>query len=241
MLADLSIALVFLFASLEMTTSFPSGPPNTTVVCKEMFPVGHGVDAQMSNPPYKIFLSQNIYTPLEKIQVTVQAERGYFIRGLFLQARLADCSGDHKDVPIGTFFLKPDERYLKTVSCLNRRYSTVSHLSNTPLDHAVFDWYAPDPHTGHIYFRATVVKQRRTFWTNVMSEFVRDIGSHAHPEYCPVRHLIDNDRELSTAKTPIDGKTQSPEKIKSGKAAVHPHILFVNFLLIVYVIQNHCL
>ncbi|KAL3868654.1 hypothetical protein ACJMK2_041433 [Sinanodonta woodiana] len=235
MLAYCSTALVILFASIEVTTSFHSGPPNTTIVCKEMFPVGHGVDAQMSSPPYKIFLSQNIYTPSEKIQVTVQAEKGHFIRGLFIQARLADCSGDHKDVPIGTFFLKPDERYLKTVSCLNTQYSAVSHLSNTPLGNAVFDWYAPDSHQGHIYFRATVVKQRRTFWTNVMSEFVRDIGSHAHPEYCPVRSLIDKDQELTTPQP----STVSPQKSKSGKDAVQPHILSVIFLVVIYFIMNH--
>ena len=62
------VILFWALAFLDMVSAFPSGPPNTRVVCQEMFPFGHGVDAQSSPPPYRIDISQNIYTANEKIR-----------------------------------------------------------------------------------------------------------------------------------------------------------------------------
>ena len=59
------ICAAFLFGAV---VTFPNGPPNTEYICQEMFPVGHQANAQFTKPPYEILLSNNMYTPFEKIR-----------------------------------------------------------------------------------------------------------------------------------------------------------------------------
>ena len=54
--------LVFTVFLIGNVNSFPYGVPNRPYVCQEMFPIGHGSNAQFSDPPFEINLSQNIYS-----------------------------------------------------------------------------------------------------------------------------------------------------------------------------------
>ena len=49
-------------------TCYHYGPPATEHVCTNMFPEGHHLDAQTSDPPFEIDLSQNVYTPWDEVQ-----------------------------------------------------------------------------------------------------------------------------------------------------------------------------
>ena len=63
-----TVLLAVAIQYLHVVTGFPTGPPRTDFVCKDMFPVGHGYDAQFTEPPYSIKLSQNVYTPWEELR-----------------------------------------------------------------------------------------------------------------------------------------------------------------------------
>ena len=55
------LGCIFFTLSLFGTlVAFSTGPPNTAEVCQHMFP-GHGVNAQMSTPPFEIKLSRKTY------------------------------------------------------------------------------------------------------------------------------------------------------------------------------------
>lgn len=52
---------------IPLATLHVTGPPPSPHVCREMFPMGHHVDAQMSESPYEIDLNMNVHKPWEKI------------------------------------------------------------------------------------------------------------------------------------------------------------------------------
>jgi hypothetical protein len=60
--------IALLCAQWYVCLSYHYGPPATEHVCKNMFPEGHHLDAQTSEPPFEIDLSQNVYTPWEEVQ-----------------------------------------------------------------------------------------------------------------------------------------------------------------------------
>lgn len=175
------------------STCFHYGPPATTHVCKNMFPEGHHVDSQTTEPPFEIMLSQNVYTSWEEIQVTLKAKPGHYFRGFFMQARRADCTHRFQYEPLGTFTVLPgDITLLKTLPCFNNKDSAVSHRTNESLAKAVFRWNAPAAQIGHIFFVATVVKERELFWTNVRYVFLRDLSNkESRAEFCPTKSYID--------------------------------------------------
>jgi hypothetical protein len=56
------LALLFLPGALAYSSGVPAG------ACALMFPKGHGVDAQTSNPPYTISVNATTYRPNDVIQ-----------------------------------------------------------------------------------------------------------------------------------------------------------------------------
>ena len=52
--------LTLLLTLLCPVGAYPKGPPLSA--CTEMFPVGHGKDAQQSAPPYRLYLSSTTFT-----------------------------------------------------------------------------------------------------------------------------------------------------------------------------------
>ena len=54
--------LIVIIPLLGHVSCLPYGAPNRPYVCQEMFPVGHGTDAQFSDPPFEITVLPNIYS-----------------------------------------------------------------------------------------------------------------------------------------------------------------------------------
>lgn len=211
MLQALLITSIFVNAFITCN-AFDTGPPNTEHVCKTMFPEGHHVDSQTKPSPYKISLSMNIYTPWDRLNVTVQASPDYYIKGLFIQARRANCSHPLQNEPLGVFHLKDRDPTLKTMPCLGKINSSISHRINVRLSEVDFQWFAPAKNVGHIYFVATVVHQQMVFWTNVTSEIIRSLETPGLGEKCAMKVLIDS---------PLINTTPGPSTTapKSGSSA----------------------
>lgn len=203
--------ILLLLCQLYCCHGYHYGPPPTEHVCREMFPEGHHVDAQPGeNPPFEIDLSQNVYTPWEEVEVKLRATDGLHFRGFFMQVRRANCSHPYKDEALGMFTVFPeDQELLKTMPCLNNRDSAISHRVNKTFNAVKFRWNAPAARMGHLYFRATVVRQQDIFWTNVKSHFMRDLDqSHAIAQYCNVRRQIEPGEVNTTPSPPTSSQKQ---------------------------------
>ena len=63
----LLLSLVFLI--IEIAKAHKKGPPvdSTPNLCMDMFPTGHGAQAQTSTSPYKIITSNKCYKKGQKI------------------------------------------------------------------------------------------------------------------------------------------------------------------------------
>ena len=78
--------------------------------------------------PYKLDIKRHwhgilyfSWTKCLYLSVTVRALHGFYIGGLFIQARRArNCNTDEQKMPVGVFKLLPGERHLKLMSCNNR-------------------------------------------------------------------------------------------------------------------------
>ncbi|XP_053393917.1 putative ferric-chelate reductase 1 [Mercenaria mercenaria] len=221
--------VVILCTQLCVCTCYHYGPPATEHVCRNMFPEGHHVDAQTSEPPFEIDLSQNVYTPWEEVQVTLRATQGYFFRGFFMQARRADCSHVFQYQPLGVFTVLPeDQNLMKTMPCLNHKDSAISHRTNQSFGKAVFRWNAPAAMIGHLYFTATVVKEQDIFWTNVKSVLMRDQSDKRRKgEYCPTKSRIDP-HEINTTPRPSRGTTEKLQESTTVTCGCHfnKHCIF---------------
>ncbi|VDI33353.1 Hypothetical predicted protein [Mytilus galloprovincialis] len=136
--------------------------------------------------PYKISINSTTYTANSVIEVFVYAngDHGYdFYEGMLLQVRRADCDHTSKDVSVGTFMLNTGEDFLTTMSCTNLD-DTVGHMAHAHIYNRTFYWKAPPMTEGPLFIRATIARRQRTFWMNVVSEFIMDPGSSITPETC---------------------------------------------------------
>ncbi|XP_060077433.1 putative defense protein [Ylistrum balloti] len=181
----LAIVICFLPAP---SRGFGMGPP--LGACVDMWPKAHGADSQTSDPPYTITVSKDTYTPGETLTVVVNTTINKdikFFEGLLLQARRANCSHTHFEEAVGTFNLPADETFLGLLNCQGGRNSAVGHIAHAHIVDRTFTWTAPDASVGHVYFRATVARRQTTFWTQVTSDFVRDVSESSSPSICPIQ------------------------------------------------------
>ncbi|XP_076462852.1 putative defense protein 3 [Babylonia areolata] len=165
--------VVVLLQTTASVTAYPNGAPDST--CLSMFPVGHRVNAMTSSPPFALEVTGGPLTfPNQSLTVTLRVKRDpdHFV-GMLVQARMADC---YSDKPVGSFYFQGEGNFLKVMDChIERPRSAVSHNASVKRTNKVqFFWLSPMSPPGHIYFRATVVKNVTTFWTNVFSEMVQD-------------------------------------------------------------------
>ncbi|XP_033738606.1 putative defense protein [Pecten maximus] len=178
-------ALVMLMCVLPMPSrGFGMGPP--LGACVDMWPV-HGADAQTSDPPYTITVSKDTYTPGETLTVMVNTtinEDIKFFEGMILQARRANCLHKHFEEAVGTFDLPLGETFLGLLHCQGGRNSAVGHIAHAHIVDRTFTWTAPATSVGHIYFRATVARRQKTFWTKVTSNFILDASESSSPQVC---------------------------------------------------------
>lgn len=192
--------LLLLTVCLMSAAAYPEGAPKTggegKNVCINMFPTGHGANAQSSTPPYELKVDK---TSLGngRITVTLKVKDGgtTYFEGVFVQARMASCGSTVGMEAIGKFSLSANDPFLQLYNCGdNMVNNAVGQKVNPRTTSTTFYWDQPASATGHVFFRATVVKNTQTFWTNVFSEFVRDTTntSELNTTYCEVQMTNDN-------------------------------------------------
>lgn len=149
--------------------------------CSHMFPTEHGYDARNDDPPFTITVDKNRYSPNEAITVTIDsnptdpddATREWFMEGILVQARKADCTSS---VPVGTFEVPECDNFLQVIDCLGVKNNAVRHYTHLHIYNKTFTWKAPDQAAGHVYIVATIARNRERFWMNVQSETIMDIS-----------------------------------------------------------------
>ncbi|XP_013385489.1 putative defense protein Hdd11-like [Lingula anatina] len=165
--------VVVVCCALGVTLAYPYGAPVGS--CLAMFPTGHAVDQQTSAPPFQIQVSQATYNPNDVINVTLHtlaSDLYKYWEGVLLQARRV---AGNMDEPIGTWtIMANDTNDLKTLNCSGINNSAVTHNVEKHYVTKVVQWTAPPQAQGHVKFRATFVKNKVTFWVNVMSATVQD-------------------------------------------------------------------
>ncbi|KAL8590227.1 hypothetical protein ACOMHN_010422 [Nucella lapillus] len=180
-----------ILAGLDLVRAYPNGPPMGA--CGHMFPTGHGNDAMTSDPPYSLVVTGGPLTMTgQTFNLTLRVKGGTeykYFKGWFVQARMASCYMPEK--PLGSFILPPGDTYSQLMNCHKERpNSALAHNKSMHVnDKLTFQWQAPNSLPGHFYFRATVVKNKSTFWTNVFSEIIKDESDQYFPvptKYCDV-------------------------------------------------------
>ncbi|KAM4722464.1 putative ferric-chelate reductase 1 [Rhinophrynus dorsalis] len=150
------VALLFVILPLHIV-AFPNG--RVEPACSTMIP-HHGVEPQTSQAPYTLTTSSNTYSPGQEITVTLSTTGTQF-KGFLIQART-----DNGTTPVGSFkVITPDAQPLTCTTAA----AAVSHTSNNLKTSIQVIWVAADSNGTDIHFRATVVENKLTFWTNVVS------------------------------------------------------------------------
>ncbi|XP_062566577.1 ferric-chelate reductase 1-like [Saccostrea cucullata] len=200
---------------IVVVIGYPNGaPPN---VCDTMVP-GHSGAVQTGASSYTMTMNSTIYTAGDVIEVTVT---GGTFRGIFIQARSANCS----TVSLPAFSLMTNEGNLKTLTCNNVQNSAVTHTTKSDKTQAKFYW-KPAANTGHIYFRATVVQVYSTYWVGIQSPVLRDSNSSD-----PVPSSICQPGGNTTVQTP--GGNNS-----NGGADLKPTLSFLSIVLMAFLLTT---
>lgn len=172
----------FFFLLLCLTTcrGYPGGAPWNS--CFVKVPKHKGTQQQSSDPPYEITLSKNSYSLGESITVTLKSKTtANLFRGLILGAH--PVTGDTENA-VGKFVSIPDDCkgiswYATTPSGPN----CVTHNSNGDRQSSTFTWQAPTQNFGNLIFTAAVVKNFKTFWTNVSSAVLVSNSASSVPSF----------------------------------------------------------
>lgn len=188
MVSTCALAL-FISISVPGVVSYATGPPLSA--CTDMFPVGHGTDAQNAKgiqPPFTITPNSTVYHAGDVIQIILNSTQPWFFEGVFIQARSANCSSPMKDSPIGTFRNIQGESRLSPISCSDKASSAIAHNQELKLTNITFYWIAPSVSVGHVYLRGTFARNKEVFWTNVFSDFIIDASlTNQTKQTCTVR------------------------------------------------------
>ncbi|XP_041351738.1 putative defense protein 3 isoform X3 [Gigantopelta aegis] len=200
------ILVCMVMVALTAVSAYPQGPPLWS--CAEMFPTKHKADAQTSTPIVNITLTDaqgnetTSYQAGDNITVTVSTadsqNSDMYFKGLFVQARRANCTSDKKSEPVGTFIIDSNSKFLKTMDCEKMSKSAVAQKVSMRQTTQTFTWTAPSSKVGHVYIQATIVKNVKTFWTGVASNFLKDNDDKSKPQVCPVRK-----KNAANVKTPV--------------------------------------
>ncbi|XP_071529874.1 putative defense protein 3 [Panulirus ornatus] len=129
-----------------------------TDACKSMFPSGHGVDAQLSEPPYVFTLPAKMAPNSEVIVILSGSGSSDTFKGFFVKA-----FNDATSSPIGSF------KAPKTIDC-DGPASGAHHANSTSKESVTLTWLPPLNFVGSVTFMATVVESRENFWTGVVSD-----------------------------------------------------------------------
>ncbi|KAK7508306.1 hypothetical protein BaRGS_00000545, partial [Batillaria attramentaria] len=156
----LSIFLPCLLSCLPGARAFSSGVRDINSVCTDMIP-GHNLSPQTREAPYTVqVLPSSDFLPGDSIKVVVASDAPF--KGFLLTALSTD-----DGLPIGTAVIT-DSAQSKLV-CSDG--ATATHTSSAEKSEVSINWVAPDDIApgSSVIFRATVVMNYQTFWTNIDS------------------------------------------------------------------------
>ena len=166
----LSTAFLCLLSTIN---AYKAGAPAT--VCNSMMPK-HGAAAQTDFAPYIILILPILYSSGTTHTVTL-VTTGSSFKGYLLTMRRVD---NHTIIVPG--FSAPNGAQLLT--CDNQTNAAVTHTDNSSKTSVMFTWTAPAQSVGDLQVVATVVQNKKTFWTNIESHRIVVFGSSTTTAGC---------------------------------------------------------
>ncbi|XP_046585638.1 putative ferric-chelate reductase 1 isoform X3 [Haliotis rubra] len=162
--------------------------------CLNLIPVHDGTTANTTQAPYSITVNATSIKQGTTVTVTLNATAadGYF-KGFLVQARCTKCTTADTAIVPGTFakYTASDDT-IKTKTCAGAEKNSMTHTSRSMKTSAVFTWTAPsnfDVSQG-VKFRATIVKDKPIWWTNVASQEISITGTNSAPHVAPVVAVV---------------------------------------------------
>ncbi|XP_071118350.1 putative defense protein Hdd11 [Haliotis cracherodii] len=226
--------LLWTFLACPPASCYPGGAP--VMACGDMFPSGHGTEAQVSPSPYRITVPKRKYDPNTTIKISLIATVGYF-RGVFVQARRVGCRVNVTEV-IGSFTINDNE--LEAQHCFGKIHSAVTHKMPSKKTRKDIYWTPPVTPAGHVVIRATFVMEKEMFWIGVESDILVDLQE------------MDTPKCIASTVRPIPAFTTTPPttpfvnyaddnvlgKYSSGAVGVHTNVAILGLLLLVQALSR---
>ncbi|CAG2123563.1 unnamed protein product, partial [Medioppia subpectinata] len=143
----------------------PGGAPET--VCKGLVP-NHLVPSQTAASPYVLVGQQNS----DSIELIIESSQNTPFRGFAVQAHLTNGSNGFNSAALGKFV--PKDSNIHTINCFGQQENTITHSDRSDKHRVSVVWVPPEdlPKGTHILFVGTIVKDKKTFWTNQTSQHI---------------------------------------------------------------------
>ncbi|KAK4881821.1 hypothetical protein RN001_005140 [Aquatica leii] len=160
MSALIPCAFTTLILTLAATYSvaFPDGAPVDTCVKAKVNQPNHSraKPQPQDKNPYRIIASDVNYGPGSQIAVTIEGDTHF--KGFFIQARDIETNqwiGEWEEIPN---------------TKVHPECSAITHADPEYKQKAVLIWTAPkNSHGGQVYFTGTVLKNYKTFWSDMIN------------------------------------------------------------------------
>ena len=138
--------ILILLTLVAYSVGSPVGAP--AAACLSMTP-NHGVEAQTSESPYRLSVSETAVKGGEIIKVELLAQPENSFKGFLIQART---SGSEFQI-VGEFLEDEDEATpFNFRDCASGTHNAVTHFSRDLKDKISFKWKAPENFEGSIQF-----------------------------------------------------------------------------------------
>ena len=157
---------------LSTINAYQNGAP--VGACDTMMP-NHSAVAQPDDSPYTISVEPMSYSNGTNVTVNLMSSSREF-KGYLLQMRRMD-----NQTIIAGFSILMDGQL---VECDNQINAAVTHTDNSFKTSVMFTWTAPAQSVGDLQVVATVVQNKKTFWTNIESHRIVVFGSSTTTAGC---------------------------------------------------------
>ncbi|CAG2257937.1 unnamed protein product [Mytilus edulis] len=196
---NLILTFCFFLSNVSICLAYSTGAPKSKTVCSRRQP-HHGVQPQITSSPYVILVNTTFPGYGDLIEVTVEAKENSRFRGFLIQALPENDKFVQTDTkPIGSFSSGG-----KFINCFQDN-DTVTHTNNQDKSSIKLIFKMS---TSEVYknfsFRATIVKDFRTFWTDVASAPISSPDTGPSPSEDWTRTVIKTAESISKGKTEWD-------------------------------------
>ncbi|XP_074640618.1 ferric-chelate reductase 1-like [Tubulanus polymorphus] len=173
-----ALIILTLLVGIQLCGARMTGAPIDA--CVTMVPQHRNYVPQKSAAPFTVTVPNTVtsYTAAQSITVTIQqkAPSSLKIKGFLLEARRVNFQLN-VDEPIGTWTAAANTQ---TVTCTAAN-DALTHKSPLNLATITGAWTAPTPTQDQIVFKATIVTNFNTFWTDVTSKVITTSGAQPLP------------------------------------------------------------